>query len=298
MIKIYNPSILVLGAEGMLGRGVYMYLKNLYPNSTWGTHREVRKPYSALLKFDVYNSEDDLSLILKKMRKIDYIINCIGILKKYDSVENLIYVNAFFPHKLASLAEKYHFKLIHVSSDAVFPENAGAVTENTISSPTDLYGTSKLLGEPFSQNALTFRTSIIGFDPLKHKGLLEWASMSTNHLLKGYTNQRWTGCTVVQYAQLCHRIISQNRFANFRKRSAVFHFAPLGPISKYDILNAYLAVAKPKEKDILKTAKGKKITRYLTSEYFDPNDLRKYTGDILKALKELIKFEKEIADDN
>lgn len=298
MVKIYRPSILVLGAEGMLGRGVYRYLKNLSPNSTWGTSRGVRKTYSALLKFDAYNAKNDLSLILKKIRKIDYIINCIGILKKYDSVENLIYVNALFPHKLVSLAEKCHFKLIHVSSDAVFPENAGAVTEKTIPSPSDLYGTSKLLGEPLSPKALTFRTSILGFNPFKHQGLLEWASLNTNHFLEGYGNQKWTGCTVVQYAQLCHRLISQNRFLNFRKRSPVFHFAPLGPLSKYEILRAYLAVAKPKEKWRLKTAKGPKITRYLVSKYFDPNDLRLYTGDILKALKELMNFEKEIVDDN
>ena len=272
----------------MLGRSVFFYLKSKYPNYIWGTHREkIRK--GDLLKLNAQTLEADFKSIFKKLKRIDYVINCIGIVKENQVLNTLIETNGLFPHKLERLAEQYNFKLIHVSTDAVFSETAGAMNEKNLPAPTDNYGLSKLAGETTSENAITFRTSVLGLDPIDHKGLLEWI-LGNKKTIKGYVNQIWSGCTVLQFAKLCEEIISKKKFGYLRKKSPFFHFAPLGPITKYQIIKVFLEELGRKK--ILKRAYGTKMTRTLKTLYFDYLSYNSYTNKISLALKEVIDFEK------
>lgn len=290
-IDTKTPHILILGAKGMLGRTVFNYFKKRFPSNTWGTDKSIEDDKN-LLSFEAKKHKTDFKNLISQIGKTDYVINCIGILNRNKSLEELISVNSFFPHVLERYAEKYKFKLIHVSSDAVFPKLAGPVTEKSNPSPEDAYGISKMLGETTLQNAITIRTSIMGFDPYSHHGLLEWARQHPNKNINGYVNQTWSGCTTLQFATLCKWLITNNQFSEIRKFSKVIHFPPLRS-SKYDILKNYLSLLD--KKYFLKKVKGVKITRYLKSEYFDLKMLKMYNINIYDALVDLISFENDNA---
>jgi dTDP-4-dehydrorhamnose reductase len=282
-----NKNILVLGADGMVGRTVFLYLQSLYPQHVWGTTRKGKK-HSQVFSLTVENFLKDYLHIKNKLKHIDYIINCIGIIDKRAEINNLITVNALFPHTLEKMAEKYKSKLIHISTNGVFSPLADIVDESTLPSPSDNYCASKLLGETTSRRALNIRSSFIGFDPVHHNGLLELALRQKK--INGYYQTLWTGCTSLQFAQFCHDIVSHNLFSQLRTKSNVIHFAPINPLSKYSLLQ--IAVKVFNKKHTIKKTKGNVRKTILRSIYLDLNFLSKYTNDIKKALQELLAFEK------
>lgn len=283
-----RKNILILGADGMVGRTVYRYLQTIYPQNVWGTTRRKKNDNKTLLHFTTESYKKNFSNIIKKLKKIDYIINCIAITKNDYQREKLIYTNALFPLLLEKFVEEQQCKLIHISTDGVFPLLAGEVYESSPPGPNDYYSNSKLLGETLSKNALTFRTSFLGLDSVSHKGLLEKIKRS-NQSFNGYTNQIWTGCTTLQFAKLCEEIIKKNLFTKFRKASPILHFAPLGPLTKYEIVNTFTKLIK--KSLIIKKTKGEERKRILRTDYIYLPFLNQYNNDIKKALQELINFE-------
>ncbi len=278
-------NILVLGATGMLGHTVYSYLCLKFPNAIFGTTRN----NSEFFLLNVDSFEIDFKLIYKKIGKIDYVINCIGILNISKDKKEAEKVNAIFPQKISKYAEKFNFRLIHVSTDAVFNSQCGKVDENVTPDPDSFYGKTKLNGEPKNKHAISIRTSFLGFDWIKHKGLLEWALNSENDIA-GYTNQAWSGCTTLQFAKLCEFLIKGDNFDTFRKKSTVLHFSPLGP-TKYELLSKFINLLN-KNIQVIKSKSNTPIKRLLTSVYFDNEFIKNYTTDLGKALSDLIKFER------
>ena len=226
-------KILVLGAKGMLGNTVYSYLKTIYAN-TYGTDRTDHK----FFLFDAATDQRDFNKLFKKIEVPDFIINCIGILPNSKNKEQMRTVNTLFPKKLGYLAQKLGPRIINISTDAVFSNDSGIVFENSHPNPDTDYGKSKLKGEVNSKNVINIRTSIIGFNPYNHKGLLEWAIRERN--IKGFINHSWSGCTTLQYAKACNYLISGNNFDKISSKSSIIHYAPLGPISKYKLLKCFL----------------------------------------------------------
>jgi len=285
-----NKNILILGSDGMLGRTIFLYLDSLFPENIWGTTRKKKNQTKKIFFFNAETYQKDFLLIKKNLKKLDYIINCIGILKKDYDKQELVYVNALFPHLLEKLAEKNNFKLIHISTDAVFSPLSEKVSESSPVGPIDNYGSSKLLGETTSKNALTFRSSFIGLDPINHKGLLEWTLKTP--ALNGYTNQLWSGCTTIQFAKFCENIIRNNLFLKLRRQSPIYHFAPLKTLSKYQLIKTF---AKLSKKDFAITkATGEKVIRTLMTNYFDSLSMNEYTSSTKEAIRELLLFESNI----
>jgi dTDP-4-dehydrorhamnose reductase len=282
-------TVVVLGAKGMVGREVFKYLSQASEINVYGTTRKKNNQADNLLFFDAISGEKDFIKIFTKIKRIDYIINCIGILNETNSISELIYSNSLFPHLLEEISVKHKSKLIHISTDAVFAPLSGAVTELTLPSPIDNYGMSKKLGETTYENALTIRSSFIGLDPLNHRGLLEKILQSKDSFA-GYTNQLWTGCTTLQFAQFCKYLMTTNAFTKIRKQTNIIHFAPLGPISKYTLVKTFSSVAKPRL--VIKREKGEKRKRILISNYFDLLKMNQYTSNIEESIESLLNFEK------
>lgn len=280
-----KKTVLVLGSDGMLGRIVYSYLKNTNKFNVLGTSR--KNP--DLFFLDAIKSKN----LEKILRNTNFVINCIGINKV--SEKNLYYankINSQFPKKLENLSEKLNFKLIYVSTDAVFDKQAGKVTEKNLPNPKDLYGITKLKGETKSGNSITIRASIIGFSPFKKEGLIEWV-INSKKQIRGYENVLWSGCTNLQFAKFCEYLISNNNFVKLKKKSNVFHFCPLGSVTKYEIIYSLLKILNKN----IKLNKGKSqesVSRHLASDYFDKKFYTPYTIVLKNALKELIKFESKI----
>ncbi len=283
-----GKNILIFGATGMIGRTVFRYLQSLYPETVWGTTRNETEINAKKLLLTVENYQDNFAQIKKRVKYVDLIINCIGILKDTCTRKELIIVNALFPHQLEELVEKYGCKLIHISTDAVFSPLVGKVNESSSPSPVDYYGNSKLLGETVSKNAITFRSSFIGFNPAKRKGLLEQVRQQKGTFY-GYTNQIWTGCTALQFAKLCKQLAADKFFIKLRKISPVYHFAPIGPISKYKLVKTFTKIDNGNYS--LKKISNTKINRILTTNYIRELAINNYTNDSEKAIKELIEFE-------
>lgn len=204
-------KILVLGSAGMAGSMISKYLESYYDVTSWDR-----------------NLFDCLKNKIPSLKKYDYVINCIGIIKqKQSSIQDLYKINSEFPKKLSKKTNK----LIHISSDCVF---LGKLSINNSYSSSqepnadDDYGKSKYLGE-IPDASMVLRTSIIG--PAKdNAGLFEWFRNSTDIEIKGYINHIWSGITTLQLAETIHSIIDNNKF-----QFGIYHLAS-PKISKYNLL--------------------------------------------------------------
>jgi len=283
----YNKTILVLGARGLLGHTLYAYLKTHNKQNVIGTSHS---PSKNLLACD----EKNIISVISSIGPISYVINCIGALRTTTKQPKkiLFSINASLPLTIASIAETHPFRLIHISTDGVYPPTSGPVDEKTPPSPIDIYGKSKLLGEPASCSALTIRTSIIGLDPIHHHGLLEWVLRNKEGAVQGYTNQIWSGCTSLQLAKYIQSIIAHDCFDNIRAQTPIMHYAPLGPTRKYDLIKKFIEIAKMKNIRLI-PSKGPPIQRFLISRYTAIlHDVESKTT-IKNALSALMKFENQ-----
>lgn len=141
-------KIMITGCNGQLGRA----LNQLYAKETDVT----------LINTDVFPGENitalditdvDAVLSFVRAKKPDAIINCAAhtnVDKCETDVDNAYKINAVGPRNLSIAATETGAKLMHVSTDYVFPgtENR-ALTEFDAVGPTSMYGKTKLAGENF-----------------------------------------------------------------------------------------------------------------------------------------------------
>jgi len=179
----------------------------------------------------------------KYIKKFDYIINCIGIIKPFcrdddpEGVFRAIEVNAVFPHRLARFLAGSKTKIIHITTDCVYSGKGGGYEEDALHNPEDVYGKTKSLGEVNSRNWLNIRCSVIGLEKSKNVSLLGWfLNQPEGAHLKGFAHHKWNGVTALQYAELCQSIIDKNSFNKIRKISHVHHYIPNKAVNKYELL--------------------------------------------------------------
>jgi len=238
-------NVVVLGSAGMLGHRVHKVLARLPGIQAWGTRRHASKnSENHELTFDVKEGIPALERLAEQIGGCHYFINCIAALKSDidegdpSSAKNATIVNAFFPHELALVAKKFGAHVIHVSTDGVFSGLSDKpYLESHAADATDLYGRTKLMGEVIADSFISIRSSFVGFDPGKHRGILEWfLAQPEGSRLSGYAEQKWTGVTTLQFAQLCAKIILGGDFRRLRNESPIHHFAPNDALSKYELL--------------------------------------------------------------
>ena len=287
MKRLHNPpKFLVLGSNGMVGQFLFSYFLSKYPDSTWGTARSVKN--KNVFFFDCYETRT-LERILKNLNGVDFVINCIGALITQASVKEQVYLNAYFPHVLETLADKYQFFIINIGTDAVFPNTSAGVTESTEPSPDTIYGMCKFLGESQSERSITLRTSILGINKLKNDGFLNWIIENRDNKIDGYINQKWAGCTTLQLAVFCHQLVSRGGFSKLRTLSPFFHFSPIYSTTKFEIAETFIKVLS--YKCVLNKAEGQSITRKLDSKYKDILASYCPSSSIKTALVDLANFE-------
>jgi dTDP-4-dehydrorhamnose reductase len=158
--------------------------------------------------------------------KPDVAVNCVGIVKSECS-ERAVAVNARAPHAMAYVARKYDARFVHVSTDGVFSGRRGNYYEDDVADAEDLYGQTKAAGEIVDRpDCLTIRTSFIGRDPRRRRGLLEW--LLTKDVVQGYTQSLWSGLSATELARAIVLAIDSNL-------SGLYHVAG-DFISKADLL--------------------------------------------------------------
>jgi dTDP-4-dehydrorhamnose reductase len=163
----------------------------------------------------------------------DVAINCIGVVKQAMNgmgAATIININSLFPHRLADLCEATETQLIHISTDCVFSGNECYYSENDLPDASDLYGLSKILGEPFRPHCLTLRTSIIGRELRGQQGLLEWFLSHRGGKVRGYTGAIFSGLTTLALSNLLADLVVEHPDLH-----GLYHVAS-GSIRKYNLL--------------------------------------------------------------
>jgi dTDP-4-dehydrorhamnose reductase len=146
-------------------------------------------------------------------------VNAVGVIKQIVSSyepEHAIAVNAIYPQLLARFCGERGIRLIHYSTDCIFSGSASSVRgpngyrESDLPDARDLYGMSKLLGEP-PRPALVLRTSIIGRQLQGHHGLVDWFLSQGASPVRGFTRALFTGMPTLQLAAITAMILRDHR---------------------------------------------------------------------------------------
>lgn len=183
-------KVLVLGHTGMLGHKVVEVLASCKDIGidTWvgvNTGKYIVKP-------------EHLKGLLKGIG-VDVVINCIGVTKyptrAGSTIEDTILVNAAWPHTLAAACTAAGARMIHISTDCVFSGKIGNRKEGSPTTPVDLYGRTKAIGEVCYCGHLTLRTSFIGHERSSARGLLEWYLQCEDPSVEGFSNVFFSGLT-------------------------------------------------------------------------------------------------------
>lgn len=235
-----RKQVLILGASGMLGRMLCKVLESRDDIDVIATTRdgeEGRTPFA------VEDGVEGLRGMIAGKGSFDLIVNAIGVLgSRIDasdrvSVRRAVLVNALFPHDLAQAAREAGASVVHISTDGVFSSNRGTVDESAEPNPEDVYGRTKRRGESREENVINLRCSIIGPDPIGRRGLWEWlAGQPKQAEVPGFIDQRWSGVTSFQVAELCSALVATESFAAARAEGAIHHFCPNLTITKYQLL--------------------------------------------------------------
>lgn len=213
-------EILILGGAGMLGHKLFQRLRRSHPN-TYCTIRcslcddSLRKvglfhDGNVLQNMDIQDFPAIERLLSQNKPKV--VVNCVGIVKQRAAAQlpiPSIEINALFPHRLASICERWEGRLIHFSTDCVFSGKRGNYQEFDFSDADDLYGRTKFLGEVTAGRTITLRTSIIGRELAHRESLLEWLFQQNHKHIVGYTRAMFSGVTTNYLAKVVETLIDE-----------------------------------------------------------------------------------------
>lgn len=241
-----SKNILVLGASGMLG---HMLVRILSPHhNVVGTTSSDYNEESYLARIlseknwvdqvDVRN----LPTVEKTIRdtKADVVINCVGVIKQKmesSNIKDAILINSLIPHQLANICNQTQSRLIHFSTDCVFDGSPGIKKVNDVPNATDLYGTTKRLGEVNYAPALTLRTGFVGRQLSGFEGLFEWVRSQRGKTIDGYQNAIYSGFTAMALSRIIRQIIEEHEQLSGLHQVAGNHINKFELITK---LNEYL----------------------------------------------------------
>lgn len=221
---------LVLGATGMVGHTIAIYLKEQGHNVITFSRKPF--PYCENIIGDV----TDFKVIEGIIKKVDYdaVVNCIGLLNQNadNNKHRAVLLNSFLPHFLSYILKDSRTRVIQMSTDCVFSGKNGNYNEGSLRDGETFYDRSKALGELENNKDLTFRNSIIGPDINKNGiGLFNWF-MKQNGTINGYTKAIWTGVTTLTLAKAIEKAVEDNVIG-------LYHLVNNEKVSKYELLKLF-----------------------------------------------------------
>ena len=241
-------KVLILGATGLIGHQVYFRLK-ANKNFVVFNFAHQRKISDDTVLLDA-RDEHLLEKAIVDIRP-DVIVNCMGVLiaEANRNPEHAIFLNAYIPQRLKSIANILGAKLVHISTDCVFSGKKGSYEEADIRDADDTYGRAKALGEVTEPPHLTLRTSVVGPELKEGEELFHWF-MSQQGSIKGYTQALWSGVTTLELAKAVEWAIKHDI-------KGLYHVTNGQPINKCDLLRLF---KKHTKKDIQIEAVDGRVT--------------------------------------
>lgn len=223
-------KILILGATGMAGHTISLYLQEQGHSVTAFSTNSF--PYCKNINGDAM----DKDFIISMLRDVEYdvVINCIGVLNKAcdSQPSRAVYLNSYLPHLISDTLRGTKTKLIQMSTDCVFSGKSGPYSENSMRDGETFYDRTKALGEVEDDKNLTFRNSIIGPDMKENGiGLFNWF-MKQNGTINGYIKAIWTGVTTLTLAKAMERAAIENL-------TGIYNLVNNESISKFDLLGLF-----------------------------------------------------------
>jgi dTDP-4-dehydrorhamnose reductase len=228
----------------MLGSAVFREFDGHAPHEVWGLVRnEAFLPYFSpaqqsriLTGVDVLD-EAALRAAFERVRP-DVVINCVGLIKQKEHVEDplvVLPINAMLPHRLALLCAPGNVRLLHISTDCVFSGRKGMYTEDDPSDAEDLYGKSKYIGElRDAAHAVTLRTSIVGRELNSSRALVDWF-LAQQGAVHGFRRSIFSGMTAIELARIMRDVVVPDASLH-----GLYHVSS-APISKFDLLKLFAA---------------------------------------------------------
>jgi dTDP-4-dehydrorhamnose reductase len=261
-------TVLILGASGMLGNAVLKELSNFQGELIASTRAgKSVTTYSGVTFIDFDAATDDLET--KFPMPIDYVINCIGIIKPYindtdaEQTATALEINGAFPNRLEAWASKRGARVIQIATDCVFSGSKGNYLESDEHNASDVYGKSKSLGEAKGASMMHLRVSIIGPEVERNSSLLEWVrNQPTNAGISGFTDHLWNGITSMHFAKIARGIIENDIF-----EPGVFHVLPQDSVTKCDLVCLIAKYLGRSDIKVSPTLTGANINRTLDTNY-------------------------------
>lgn len=221
---------LVLGASGMAGHVISLYLKERGHDVVGFARRDAGLVQTVLGDVRDY---DKLAALIRGNR-FDVVVNAAGLLVKVAELHpaDAYAVNAGLPHVLAAIMADSDTRVFHMSTDCVFAGNTGPYTETSVPDGTSLYDRTKAAGELRDSKNLTFRNSIVGPDlSPSGVGLFNWF-MAQDGPVQGFTGAIWTGLTALELAKAMETAAQENV-------AGLVNMVPDASISKFDLLGHF-----------------------------------------------------------
>ena len=272
-----KPSIIILGAHGMLGWQVL----NQFKDSNFNLKCQVRskKNQRTLVKklklnnkisfFNFDLEKDKIEVLYRKISKNDIIINCIGKIKPFINENNLnqieaaIKVNSMFPLLLSKMIKIKNVKIYQIATDCVFSGSDGNYSEMSKHDALDVYGKSKSLGEVNIKNFFNIRASIIGKELDTKNSLVEWfLSNEKKEKIFGFKDHLWNGVSTSVFSQILYTIINEK--INIPNN---FHLVPKDKVSKYKLMQFLKNYYGFKDLKIIRKNSNNKINRVLETSH-------------------------------
>lgn len=201
-------KIFIFGSTGMLGRYVTSYLKKRHYHIIPITRADIDISNINITSLNVwFMSHGGIHIG-------DVVINCAGLIRqKMSDADTLsaIKINSIFPHIVNDLCKNNYVNFLHISTDCCFSGKKGEYYETDIPDPTDIYGITKVAGEPLGSSVI--RTSIIG-ESTDDKSLLEWVRTQNGQAVSGFIDHLWNGVTCLEFARVIDKIISNHLWWN------------------------------------------------------------------------------------
>jgi dTDP-4-dehydrorhamnose reductase len=261
-------TVLILGASGMLGNAVLKEFSTFQGEliaTTRGSKCVTADSKVRFFNFDA--ATDDLETAFPT--PVDYVINCIGIIKPYindddaEQAATALEINGAFPNRLQAWASKCGAKVIQIATDCVFSGSKGNYLESDEHNALDVYGKSKSMGEAKGASMMHLRVSIIGPEVERNSSLLEWVrNQPANAEISGFTDHFWNGITSVHFAKIARGIIENGLF-----EPGVFHVLPQDSVTKCELVGLIAKYLGRSDIKIRPTLTGANINRTLDTMY-------------------------------
>ena len=267
-------KVLILGATGMLGTAVLKEFEDFEGEvAVTSRGKKVENLPSSISQLNLDAAMDDPAAVFAGLGHVDYVVNCIGIIKPYisDSDDkqrlNALQINSLFPQKLADWASAAGTKVIQIATDCVFSGYKGSYLETEAHDALDVYGKSKSLGEVPNPSMMHLRVSIIGPEVGRSTSLLEWVrNQPEGAEIFGFTDHVWNGVTTTHFGKLARGIIEAELF-----KAGVFHVVPGNRLPKDKLVQKIASVFGRNDIKIQPKASGNTVDRTLETTSPDFN---------------------------